>query len=77
MADFSKVLPAVVPIFGVIGLGWMLRWRRFLSEEADAPLLRLAVNVFYPCLIFDSVTGNPALARGDVVALAALAAMAG
>lgn len=38
---------------------------RWLTEEADATLLRLVVNVLTPCLIFDKVLGNQALQRAE------------
>jgi malate permease and related proteins len=47
----------------LVGIG--LRRVRWLTEEADATLLRLVVNVLTPCLIFDKVLGNQALQRAE------------
>ena len=42
-------------------LGLLLRRGRVLTREADQSLLRIVINVLIPCLIWDSVLGNPAL----------------
>ncbi|MEM6885929.1 MAG: AEC family transporter [Verrucomicrobiota bacterium] len=57
----STVLTAVLPIFGVIALGLFLRRGRVLTREADQSLLRVVINVLIPCLVWDSILGNPAL----------------
>lgn len=67
-----NVLLSILPIFGVMGLGWMLRRFKFLSQEADETLFRLSVNVLYPCLIFDSILSNPGLRDARVVLIAPL-----
>ncbi|MGF1677592.1 MAG: AEC family transporter [Candidatus Methylacidiphilales bacterium] len=51
----------MVPIFGVLLLGLGLRRIRLLTRAADETLLRLTLNVLIPCLIWDSIVGNPAL----------------
>jgi predicted permease len=61
------VLLSILPIFAVIGLGAALRGGKFLSEASDATLLRLSVNVLYPCLLFDAILANPALTSGSTV----------
>lgn len=63
--SLSDVLSAVLPVFflAVVGIG--LRRVRWLTEEADASLLKLVVNVLTPCLIFDKVLGNQALHRAE------------
>jgi len=38
-----------------------LRRARWLTEEADASLLKISVNFFIPCLIFENVLNNAAL----------------
>jgi len=65
MMSLSDVLSAVLPVFlfALVGIG--LRRVRWLTEEADATLLRLVVNVLTPCLIFDKVLGNQALQRAE------------
>jgi predicted permease len=67
-----NVLFSILPIFGVMALGWGLRRVEFLSREADETLFRLSVHVLYPCLIFDSILGNPALREVRTVVVAPL-----
>lgn len=63
--SLSDVLAAVLPVFLLAVVGIALRRARWLTEEADAPLLRLVVNVLTPCLILDKVLGNRALQRAE------------
>ena len=65
MMPLSDVLSAVLPVFCLALVGIGLRRVRWLTEEADATLLRLVVNVLTPCLIFDKVLGNRALQRAE------------
>lgn len=65
MMSLSDVLSAVLPVFCLALVGIGLRRIRWLTEEADATLLRLVVNVLTPCLIFDKVLGNQALQRAE------------
>jgi predicted permease len=53
----------------VVGAGAAVRQIRWLSEEADRSLLKLVINLLLPCLIFTSVSGNPALREVGNLAL--------
>lgn len=61
MTSYVHLLLLILPVFGVMGLGVLLRRLEWLTAEADASLLRLVVNVLYPCIIFENVHANPAL----------------
>lgn len=63
MHDSFQVLGAVLPVFGIIVVGFSLRKLEWLTTEADQSLLRVNINLLYPCLILDAALGNPALAR--------------
>ncbi len=63
--SLSEVLSAVLPVFCLVLAGVGLRRARWLTEEADATLLRLVVQVMTPCLIVDKVLGNRALHRPE------------
>src|SRR5215207_3184047 len=63
LSEFLTVLTAVLPIFCIAGAGVLLRQLNWLTADADASLLRVTVNVLTPCLIFDSILGNRALAQ--------------
>lgn len=48
-------------MFALIGVGVAARRVHWIEGEAETSLIRLVVNVCYPCLIFESVAGNTAL----------------
>ena len=55
------MLQAVAPVFLVVFAGWIMRRLTWLTEEADASLLRMTINLLMPCLIVDSLLGSKAL----------------
>lgn len=63
MSQTQTILSAVIPVFSIIGLGLVLRKLNWLTEEADQSLLRLNINLLFPCLILDQALGNPAMSR--------------
>lgn len=65
MNEFLTVLTAVLPVFAVMGIGWWLRRRNWLTADADASLMRVTINLLLPALIFDSVLSNAALRRPE------------
>jgi malate permease and related proteins len=67
VSEFLTVLNAVLPIFCIAALGVVLRQLDWLTADADASLLRVTINVLMPCLAFDSIFGNSALAEPDNV----------
>jgi predicted permease len=68
--SYWTLLSAVAPVFAMIIAGFTLRRTRWLTAEADASLLRVNINLLYPCLIVDSMLGNPALEKISNVTLA-------
>jgi predicted permease len=61
LIPISIVVQAVAPIFILALGGLFIRRYNILSAEADSSLLKLTINVFSPCLAFDSIVGNRAL----------------
>ena len=72
MKEFLTVFGAVLPVFGIIAAGFVLRRVNWLSEEADRSLMRIAINVMLPCLIIHSIIGNTALRQPGNVLMAPL-----
>ena len=56
---------AMLPVFLIIGAGYLARRIGWLNEEADRSLMRVVVNLLYPALIFDFILGNPALRQTE------------
>ena len=58
-----------MPIFLIISIGFCVRKFQWLDEAADQSLMRLVVNLLYPCLIFSFILGNDALRQSSNIAL--------
>jgi predicted permease len=72
MIQTTTILNAIVPVFGIMGLGAFIRKLGWLTQEADKSLLHLCVNVLMPCLILDKSLGNLALSQPNNLLLAPL-----
>lgn len=70
MSTYSTLFAAVAPVFLVIMAGYAARRTGWLTEEADASMMRLVVNLLVPCLILDNILGNPAVEQLANVLLA-------
>lgn len=57
----SILIAAVAPVFVIIAAGFLIRRNGTLSAQADSSLLRICVNVLFPCLIVSAIVGNDAL----------------
>jgi len=76
MPGYLQILTITLPVFVLFALGTVLRHFRVLSEEAEGSVLKLIINILYPCLILRSVLGNPALRDPANLAGAPLAGFA-
>ena len=61
MPTYWQLLLLILPVFALIAIGVVIRRVHWVEGEAETSLIRLVVNLCYPCLIFESVTGNNAL----------------
>jgi predicted permease len=71
-STYATLLAAVAPVFLVILAGFAIRRAGWLTEEADASMMRVVVNLLFPCLILDNILGNPAVEQLGNVILAPL-----
>ena len=67
--SYWSLLGSVAPVFVIVVAGFLIRRAGWLTAEADHSMLRVCVNVLMPCLILDSVLGNPALDRVENLTL--------
>lgn len=67
MTTYSVILSAIVPVFLVIATGTVAQRRGWLQADLETGVMKLALNLLVPCLIFDLVTGNSALDDPRVV----------
>ena len=70
--DYLTLRATVAPVFLIIAAGYGIRRLGWLDEQADASLMRVIVNLLYPCLILDTILGNRALDEPGNVLLAPL-----
>lgn len=61
MTSYWQLLLLILPVFALIAIGVVIRRVHWVEGPAETSLIRLVVNVCYPCLIFESVVGNTAL----------------
>jgi malate permease and related proteins len=61
MPSYWQLLLLVLPVFALITIGVGVRRLGWMEGEAETSLIRLVVNLCYPCLIFESVANNTAL----------------
>ncbi len=61
MPTYWHLLLLILPVFALVAIGVVIRRVHWVEGEAETSLIRLVVNLCYPCLIFESVVGNNAL----------------
>src|SRR4051812_3609019 len=69
MPTYLNLLLLVLPVFALIAVGVIARRVHWIEGEAETSLIRLVVNLLYPCLIFESVAGNSALRSAENLVL--------
>lgn len=65
--SFLGILGVTLPVFLLVGLGIFLRKSNLLPAEAESPLMRVIVTIFYPALILGAVGPTPAVENVGVV----------
>jgi predicted permease len=69
---YWQLFAVVAPIIFMIAIGSGLRHIRWLTQEADASLLKLVVNLLYPSLIFTTCASHPAAKDAAALTIAPL-----
>lgn len=67
---FLQILSAILPVFLIVGIGYAIRSLKIISDDAEKSILRLVVNLLYPCFILSKVPGNQSLQDVPLVATA-------
>jgi hypothetical protein len=71
--DHLTILNAILPVYLMMLIGGVARKIGILPHAADAGLMRLSINLLFPCLILDRLVGNPEVMNvGRVLGAAAL-----
>lgn len=61
MPSYWELLLLVMPVFGVIAVGVLVRRLEWMDGDAEPALIRIVVNLCYPAFIFESVANNATL----------------
>jgi predicted permease len=72
----GELFRLILPVFALIAVGVALRRVHWIEGQAETSLIRLVVYVCMPCLVFDTIVGNPALHDAGNLLLAPLAGFA-
>ena len=51
----QALIDVILPVFLVIGLGYVLVWCKFLNDSAIDGLMKFAQNLAVPCLLFKAL----------------------
>ncbi len=73
MNDYFVILGKTIPIVVIICMGALFRQLKLFQAEADSTVMKLFINLFYPCLIFVNIFGNEALQSISNLVMAPLA----
>lgn len=65
MPSYFTILSATLPVFLIIGIGFLFHRKGWLGEDVEVGVMKLGLNLLFPCLILSLVPGNPALETID------------
>lgn len=68
--SFIIILLAAIPVFLQVAVGYCTRIFGVVNDDSEKSIMKLTVNVLYPCFILSRVPGNEALQQVDVVTAA-------
>lgn len=69
MLSYFDLLLLIIPVFGMIAIGVVVRRVHWVEGAAETSMIRIVINLCMPCLIFESVTGNVALRDAENILL--------
>ncbi|UCD33860.1 MAG: AEC family transporter [Desulfobacterales bacterium] len=64
-----NIVSTIIPIFSVIILGWLARWKGFIQQEFLEPANRLVYYLAIPALIFRAISKASLKSQFDVTVL--------
>ena len=68
--NFLTILGATVSVFLIIAVGYVTRLVGMVNDQSEKSVMRIIVNVLYPCFILSKIPGNEALKEVSIVAVA-------
>ncbi len=52
----NALIDVILPVFLVLGFGYLATWRRFITEPAIDGLMKFSQNFAIPCLLFSGIS---------------------
>ncbi|MEN8737989.1 MAG: AEC family transporter [Akkermansiaceae bacterium] len=65
--SFEIIMKAVLPVYLLTGIGFILHRLKVIQPEMEKGLLKLVIHCLYPCLILDKTLGNSLVRQPEVV----------
>lgn len=62
----AALIHVILPVFLVIGFGYLAAWKKYFSESAVEGLMRFAQNFAVPCLLFSAISKIDLAADFDI-----------
>ena len=73
---FQSILASTITVYLIVGVGCAARGLKIIDDHSEKSLMKLVINILFPCFILSKVPGNPALQQSSVVGLAFLIGIA-
>ncbi|MCB2122117.1 MAG: AEC family transporter, partial [Rhodobacteraceae bacterium] len=51
----QALFEVIVPVFLLVGFGYLATWRKWIGDDAIDGLMRFAQSFAVPCLLFQSI----------------------
>ena len=67
--NFFDILVTTIPVFAIVAVGCVTRAIGLVTDDSEKSIMRLVVNVLYPCFILSKVFDNQSLQQWSVVGL--------
>ena len=67
LENFLEIVIHTMPVFLMVGVGYLIRQLNVITDESEKSIVRLVVNVLYPCFILTKIPGNQSLQQLSVV----------
>ncbi|MGI9497545.1 MAG: AEC family transporter [Mariniblastus sp.] len=73
LENFVEIVIHTLPVFLMVSVGYLIRQLKVITDESEKSIVRLVVNVLYPCFILTKIPGNQSLQQLSVVFTALMA----
>ena len=65
----QTLLDVILPVFCIVGFGYVATWRGLFSLEGSEALMKFTQHIAIPCLLFQAISGLDIAANFDAALL--------